>query len=270
MNLNKIFLLLSLCIFSSAALAAWYGGGSYDGYGEGSAREIMGWTVVDNASGATNILTQSAWLNGTCLDTGGTPAVVYVYYGVADGDTNKTLWSVFKDFGNCTNDQALSTNVTGLTQGTAYYYRFYITNTAGDEAWANSSANFVTFSAPILDNEPGAMPVSFTMATLNGNLAEVSGASVINIYWGQDTNNWANTNSLGSLLPGAFHAAITGLTSGTAYYYRSRGTNDYGEGWSEIAGFTTRSPEFIPAAVTTATAMVSRIRSYRGGKCGSR
>lgn len=221
---------------------SWYGGGSYDGYGCDSKQAVMGWPAVNNADGATNITINSAYLNGTLMDTGGAPAIVYVYYGAADGATNKTDWMNFENFGYGTNDQALSTNVTGLTYGTRYYYRFYVTNTAGEDAWAVYSAGFDTLAPPILDNGPGAEPVSFSTATLNGNLAEVSGTCDLKVYWGQNTNNWANTNNMGSYTPGAFHTAISGLSTGTVYYYRSWGTNTYGEGWSDVAAFTTRAP----------------------------
>lgn len=239
----RIFILLTAWLFCSVAMAVWYGGGSYDGYSGSTNQVIMGFPVVDNAAGATNVLNTSAYLNGTLLDTGAAPAVVYVYYGATDGATNKAAWANSGNFGNCTNDQALSTNATGLAQATTYYYRFYVTNTAGDDAWANYSASFTTFIMPVLDNGPGAMPVSFTTATLNGNLSTTSGVSVIAIYWGQNTNNWDSTNSMGSLSPGAFHTAVSGLSSGAVYYYRCYGTNAYGEGWSDISSFMTRSPE---------------------------
>jgi hypothetical protein len=39
---------------------------------------------------------------------------------------------------------------------------------------------------------------------------------------------------------GTFNTVVTGLTAGTVYYYRYYGSNNYGEGWSATAPFTTQ------------------------------
>ena len=104
---------------------------------------------------------------------------------------------------------------------------------------------------PALDNDAGAGPVSYTTATLNGNLSAGSTDNYVYVYWGTNDGatvktDWAGTNSLGtnSLVwsgPGQFWTAVTGLVAETPYYYRCYGTNSEGAGWSsETAAFTTR------------------------------
>ena len=41
--------------------------------------------AVDNANGASNVMSISAVLNGTLTSTGGVPTQVYVYWGETDG-----------------------------------------------------------------------------------------------------------------------------------------------------------------------------------------
>ena len=193
--------------------------------------------AVNNASGATNVLDTSACLNGTLTSTGWVPTTVHVYWGTEDGTNNKASWSHTNDFGV----QALgplTTNVTGLSSGTLYYYRFYATNVDG-EVWANSSKSFTTLIQPAVNNGWGAGPVSFTTATLSGNLTSGTLANVY-IYWGGNTNNWANTNSLGNRANGVFWSGISGLSEGSVYYYRCYATNYCGGAWAaDIVTFTT-------------------------------
>ncbi len=170
--------------------------------------------------------------------TGNAPAAVSVYWGAADGATNKESWAHTNEFiGSWEDGQMFSTNVSA-NSNTTYYYRFYAVNAAG-EGWAEESSVFLTPGMPVLDTGAGATPLSYTTATLNGNLV-AGGSAAVTIYWGQDTNAWSNTNDFGTLSQGAFLTTVTDLTPGTPYYYRCYGTNNEGEGWSETAAFTTR------------------------------
>ena len=196
--------------------------------------------IVDNANGATNVQGNNAWLNGTLVSTGAASASVSVYWGTNDGVFVKSAWGHTNDFGFCTNGQALTTNVT-LSPGTKYYYRFYATNTAGYDEWAELST-FTTpdFVPPQVTTNTGATAVEKSTATLNGVLTG-GGTAQATIYWGQNTNAWANTNAMGAVVQDTpFSTNITGLTLGTLYYYRCYVTNVSGEGYSEIASFTTK------------------------------
>jgi hypothetical protein len=64
-------------------------------------------------------------------------------------------------------------------------------------------------------------------------------SATVTVYWGQNTNAWTGTNSLGSRSQGAFLTRLSGLSPGTLYYYRCYGTNAYGDGWSDFSAFTT-------------------------------
>ncbi len=91
--------------------------------------------VVDNDGGATNITNTSATLRGTL--TGGGAADVRIYLGTTDG-----VWSYTNDLG-VLSESAFSISVTGLVQGTLYYYRCLASNSYG-AVWAATSTNFQT------------------------------------------------------------------------------------------------------------------------------
>ena len=165
--------------------------------------------AVNNASGATNVTANSAWLNGALTATGGAPASVWVFWDTNNWTTNKS-WA----YGYAFNQQpvtALTHQATGLLSGLRYYYTFYASNTLG-EMWAPLPPSFKTTGTPAVDNGGGATNITFNSATLCGTLTDGVSARVW-VYWGTDPNNWAHTNDLGTLAEGAFSTNITGLTS---------------------------------------------------------
>jgi hypothetical protein len=234
--------LLSVSVFW-VACTAWpifaqsYLGGSCDGYDRYGVSCRMGYPSVITLA-ATNVAPSSVCLNGMLLSTGTADAVVYAYWGTTDGGTNKGSWSNAVNFGVCPEYQTLTTNV-APNPNMAYFCRFYATNAAGYEAWAASSASFTTPGPPVLSAGLGAVPVGFSSAGLNGNLV-LGGTADVTIYWGANTNSWANTNPVGNLSQGGtVNLAVSGLTPASVYYYRCYGTNSYGEGWSGVTTFTT-------------------------------
>lgn len=95
---------------------------------------------ISNSNGASAVLLNSARLNGYLVSTGGASTTVSVYWGTADGATNKSAWGNTNDFGVC-NAGLLSTNITGLASATHYYYRFCASNSYG-ESWAQTTESF--------------------------------------------------------------------------------------------------------------------------------
>jgi hypothetical protein len=104
---------------------------------------------VDNANGATNVLSISAVLNGSLTTNSpiGVEAFVFVYWGETDGGTNFGNWGNTNYLGQ-TNAAPMpfSLEVTNLLPIHTYYYRFYATNSNGG-AWANATTNFTTLAA---------------------------------------------------------------------------------------------------------------------------
>ncbi len=199
---------------------------------------VPGSPIVDAANGATNVTANSAWLNGTLVDAGAAPASVSVYWGTNDGGTVQSAWGNTNDFGFCTNGQALTTNVTGLAPGAIFYYRYYATNSAGYDEWSDA-ATFMTLQTPVVTTNGGATLVTKTTAQLNGILT-AGGRAQVTIFWGTDSNAWANTNQIGPVLNGVpFQIDVSRLLSGTIYYYVCYATNAAGSAYSDTATFTT-------------------------------
>jgi len=208
-------------------------------------------------SPATALTVNSATLNGTLLSTGTAPTYVWVYWGPVDQTTNKNLWANTNAFPGVQSAEGvtLSTNLTGLDSGVAYYYRYYATNSQG-EAWASPSQLFSTIAGvPVISNAAsGATSITPTSAVLNGYLASTGTAqTTLSVFWGPTdggTNGtWANTNSFtGYQSVGNWSTNVTLPSSNTYYYYTFYATNSSGGVWASP------SVSFIAAGVSlTAT-----------------
>jgi hypothetical protein len=101
--------------------------------------------AVDNANGASNVLSISAVLCGTLTSTGGLPTQVYVYWGQTDGETTFGNWGHTNNLGTKA-EGPLTLEVSNLVPDRMYYYRFYATNLDGS-AWAGTTTNFQTLLA---------------------------------------------------------------------------------------------------------------------------
>ncbi len=220
-----------------------YYGGDYDGYDSISGKLILGsGSLIVLNTGVTNVTDKDAWLTGMLLDSETSNANVYVYWGGSDGDTNSDDWMHEIDLGVCDEDQILMTQITNLNSGGTYFYRFYATNSAGYESWADYTESFLTYSPPVFAEGSNATEIGYSTATLNGNLISGLTANVV-LYWGSDANNWANTNNLGTLSPGAISTKVSDLNAGCLYYYKYYGTNVCGED-SKTVAFATKESIF--------------------------
>jgi len=94
----------------------------------------------------------------------------------------------------------------------------------------------------------GATSVSSTTATCSGTLISAGlSTSTVQLFWGlvdggTSTGGWANQMTVNTGYSGNFISvtqSLTGLSSGTLYYYRLRATNTNGESWSDAFTFQT-------------------------------
>ncbi|MBN1670751.1 MAG: DUF11 domain-containing protein [Kiritimatiellae bacterium] len=102
----------------------------------------IGQPFVDNNGGASDVTAGSATLNGELLDEGRGAITISLFWGDDDAGTNAPDWDYEAVLG-LTPLGAFSTNVTGLTTNTTYYYRSFASN-ATQMAWASSTTNFTT------------------------------------------------------------------------------------------------------------------------------
>jgi len=126
------------------------------------------------------------------------PSNVTIYWGNADGGTNKSRWNYTVNKGVIPEDH-FETDLTGLTAGNTYYYRTYANNSDG-ETWANATRNWTQLSyggqvVPLYDIQglqsmKDAVGVSYKLMN-NINATETR-------YW---TYNMANFGLINGFIP---------------------------------------------------------------------
>ncbi|MGI9244474.1 MAG: hypothetical protein ACR2RV_26980, partial [Verrucomicrobiales bacterium] len=86
---------------------------------------------------ATEISLDSATANGELLNNGNgaDQSDITIYWGAADGGTDKLAWENSGPAGSLTSPGTFSLGLTGLSQNTLYYYRAHAANSAGED-WA--------------------------------------------------------------------------------------------------------------------------------------
>jgi hypothetical protein len=217
--------------------------------------------TITNSTGASSIATTSAHLNGELTATGGENPTVHLYWGTADGATTPGNWAHDVNLGVLPAG-TFSTNLTGLTGSTTYYYRAYAVNSAGG-SWASSSATFSTVTpphAPTVTNGSGATFVVDTSARLYGIVTDTGGEGCTrHIFWGTTdggttAGNWAHDVNLGTRDAGAFYTDLSGLVASTTYYYRAYAVNSGGGSWAgSSVTFTTTATSIRLIGVDAAT-----------------
>jgi hypothetical protein len=200
--------------------------------------------VVSNAGGVSNIDLTTVTLNADVISTGSAAPRVIFFWGPDDQVTNDLTWSNVAmragvGLGLC------STNLSGLTGGAVYYYRAYADNVAGS-CWATNTICWTQSCLRI--STAAASNVQFSTATLAANLTATGAAQpYLYIFWGpvdRGTNwTWTHTNYFGAATnTGLVSTNISGLTTNTAYWFRSYASNSSEAAWSAYSvGWTTRT-----------------------------
>jgi hypothetical protein len=165
--------------------------------------------AIDNAGGATNVTTSSAWLNGTRYTTNDT--AVQVFWGLADGGTNAAAWANTNTWSNPQTALAFTVQATGLVANASYCYRYAALRTEG-LVWANESSGFITGEVWIEKTadafETGPVAGSFTVH--RAPAATNSALTVFYTVGGTAANgaDYATLNGLLTLPAGAAAAAL--------------------------------------------------------------
>jgi len=146
---------------------------------------------------------------------------------------------------------AFVSSITGLTQGTLYHVRAYVTNTTGTAYGTDLTFTTLALSAPTVTTT-AATAITTTTATTGGNVTGDGNSPVTarGVCYGTTTNpTLAGTFTSDGTGTGVFVSSLTGLTGGTLYYVRAYATNSIGTTYGNQITFTTTA---ILATVTTA------------------
>ena len=208
---------------------------------------------------ASNVTATSATMNGTIEDSGNDAPYIIVYWGTADGGQNPTGWQ--NAFLLPKQEGDFSIDISDLQGGTNYYYRAVATNAAGT-AWSAESRSFQTseITAPVM-GDLRAIDIEAFQALLTAEVLDAGNdLPAVTMYWGTSdagTNGeaWQSSSDLG-VGDGLLADTVTGLQSGTTYFYRAKGTNQIGDGWTDVGTFTTLSVS-IPVVVHEPEGLVS-------------
>jgi hypothetical protein len=217
-------------------------------------------TLSQTCISATNISSTSARISANVLNAGGNVTASGFLYStssststlvVTNGNTPRALVAI--------SSNSLSANLTGLTGGTLYYYRAFVTGPGG--TGYGPVCSFTTITPPIPTLSQTCISVTnlqSTSARVSANVTNDGGsvsASGFLYSTSSSTSNLVvtNTNTLrasASISSNSMSVNLTGLISGTLFYYRAYITGPGGTGYGPICSFTTTSPIVIPTVVT--------------------
>ncbi|MGJ8696892.1 MAG: lamin tail domain-containing protein [Verrucomicrobiaceae bacterium] len=228
--------------------------------------QIVETTVVEGlpeieTSPATSVTSNGGIANGNLVDNGdgADEAAITVYWGTSDGGTDAGLWANSAGGGTRTSPGVFAVSLSGLVPNTTYHYRAFASNSEGD-AWASASESFTTpAELPTVVNLT-AGDVSGTSATLGGEVTSTGGdTTTLVIFYGDNdggTGAWDSQLDLG-VQSGPATGGISGLASGTTYYFRAAATNSAGTTWATSPESFTTTAVTLPNVTTLAATGVN-------------
>jgi len=236
---------LLICLLSSC------GGG-----GGGEESSTPGSAPITTSVAATSITENNATLNGT-VNPNGLPTQAWFEYGTDPGLQTPSS-SPSQDAGNGLIAQSFSTNLSVLAPGTTYHFRVCAENSGGYSEGQIMSFTTASSGSPPAVTTLAATSVGTTSATLNGNVNPNGLPTDAWFEWGTSptlvTFSTSSAQALGAgTNPLSMTAALSGLISGTTYYYRLAASNAAGSAIGSIADFTTASLLSFGVVSTTPT-----------------
>ena len=199
-------------------------------------------TVSVTVSGASNITASSVRLDGSCSYTGTRPSSVGVYMGTSSG--NMTKWGS-DSINHNKNPFDIWYNLSGLSAGTTYYYKFYaIVN--GKEV-VSSTKSFTTKNAEASSTASvtvsGASNITASSVRLDGSCSYTgTRPSSVGVYMGTSSGNmtkWGSDSINHNKNPFDIWYNLSGLSAGTTYYYKFYAIVNGKEVVSSTKSFTT-------------------------------
>jgi uncharacterized protein (TIGR02145 family) len=187
---------------------------------------------------ATNILSNSATLNGNVVSGGNSPISERGFYWSATNQTPGEADSIVIVDGST---GSFSTELTGLNHATTYYVRAYAINEIGTSY--GEQISFTTLAILPTVTTTAITNITQTTATSGGNVTSDGGASITErgFYWSATNENPGEADSIikveGST--GSFSAELSGLELNTSYYLRAYAINNMGMAYGEQMSFTT-------------------------------
>ena len=150
--------------------------------------------------------------------TGGTPTSYTITQSTTSGGTYSAGCTVTGASGSCV--------VTGLTNGTTYFFKTTATNSAGTSGLSTASSSVTPATVPGAPTIGTATVASATSVTVACTAPASNGGATITTYTAT-SNPGSRTGTLTSATCSSA-ITVTGLTSGTAYTFTVTATNSAG------------------------------------------
>lgn len=164
---------------------------------------------------------------------------------IVEQSTDEVSWSTVSDGVS----SSTSTTVTGLTNGTTYYFRVSAKNSAGTSE-PTSSVSSTMVVAPGAPTGVTLTGTSRTAATLSWTAPGNTGGAAISDYVIERSTDGTSWSTVNDGVSTAVTESVTGLTTGTTYYFRVSAKNSAGTGDSAS---TNKEWLLVPAAPTALT-----------------
>ena len=206
----------------------------------GTATPSCGSATV-TSSAATSVTTSAATLNGNVTSIGSGSATTVTAKGFLYSLNSNLSAGTYTS--NGTGTGAYTASLSSLAANTRYYYRAYARNDCPDTAVTTTTSLYTLPDAPV--------------ANAAGSVTTNSFAASWNNVPGSETETYqiqvSTSNTFGSTVvdqTSTSGSTISGLSSGTTYYYRVRATNTGGSGaWSNVVSFSTTDNSMLINAV---------------------
>lgn len=221
---------------------------------------------------ATNVMGTTATLNGR-INPGGAATTVKFCYGTSSSLSGCTLSDTVTVLNGSAGLTGVSLNISGLNANTQYYFRVQGVNSQGTTQ--GSILSFITGSPT--SKTLAASAVTGTGAVLNGTV-KANGSNITSVKFCLTTSSTVGASgdltcstSNPNASPSSFNssitidnpesATVTGLTSGTIYYFQIVGTNAQGTTYGDVLSFTAGAPIGITKPATSVTGSTARINA---------
>jgi hypothetical protein len=216
-------------------------------------------------TGSSSVSYTSATLSGSVTDDGGGAVTERGFYYSSTGTPTTASPSVIAPG---TGVGAFSASLTGLPVNTVYNFVAYAKNSSGIRLSTTIlSFRTLTPSMPTVVTT-GSSSVSFTTASMSGNITSDGGAAVTERGFYYSSTGTPTTSSPSVIAPGtgvgAFSASLSGLTTNTLYNFVAYAKNISGTRLSSTV-LSFRTLTLNPPTLTTTAASNITTTSFQSG-----